>query len=193
MSAEQVQVVESNEVKPEVSAVAVKPASKPGGGKVVKKAAKAKAKAKAKPKAADKPKPKAKAKPAKAKAAPKAAKKPKAPKVAKVIDYKSPRYIGGHNDQELNADQIRQLQALLDANGKELDRGDLKEAVGIGREGKYSAKWLDALWALSRKRPPLIVITNYEGDRKAYHYLTPEGREALKKAKLAAKAAAEAA
>lgn len=187
----QVDVVAVPEVKPEVSAVAVKPASKPGGGKVVKKDAKAKAKAKAKPKAVAKPKQKAKAKakPAKAKVAKVA--KVKKPKVAKVVDPNAPRYIAKHNDEELNADQIRQLQALVDGKGKELDRGDLKEAVGIGREGKYSQKWLDALWALARKRPPLIIIANYEGDRKAYHSITAAGKQALEKAKNSAKKAAK--
>jgi hypothetical protein len=44
---------------------------------------------------------------------------------------------------------------------------------------------------LARKRPPLIVIGNYEGDRKAYHSITAAGRKALEKAEAAAKKVAK--
>jgi hypothetical protein len=143
-------------------------------------ATKPKAKAKAKSKTAKKPKAKAKAK---SKAAPK---KPHKVKGDKGFDIGA-RKVSSAVDGELNSDQIRQLRALRDAGGKELTRGDLKEAVGIGRDGKYSQAWLDSLWALARKRPPFITISNYEGDRKAYHTITAAGKAALKKAEDAAK------
>jgi outer membrane biosynthesis protein TonB len=164
--AEQETKVEEQEVKQ----LPAQPATK------AKAKAKPKAKAKAKPKTAKKPKAKAKA---------------KAPKKAKRPAKDNARKVAAAMDGELNTDQVRQLRALAQAKGKELTRGDLKEAVGIGRDGKYSQQWLDALWELARKRPPLIVIGNYEGDRKAYHSITAAGRKALEKAEAAAKKVAK--
>lgn len=127
---------------------------------------KAKAKAKAKPKA--KPK----------------AKKTKAPKKAKRPAKDNARKVAAAIEGELNTDQVRQLRVL--SKGKDLTMGDLKEGVGIGRDGKYSQGWLDSLWALARKRPPFVTIGRYEGDRKNYVNITPAGKEALKKAESAA-------
>ncbi len=158
---------------------------KPAVASAVKPAVKAKAKP---PKASTKAKPKAKAKTAKK---PKAKAKAKAAKKVKRPAKDDARKVAKASDGDLDTDQVRQLRAL--SKGKELTRDDLKEAVGIGRDGKYSQKWLDSLWALARKRPPLIAIGNYEGDRKSYHSITATGKAALKKAEDAAKKAAKAA
>ena len=156
--------------------------TKPGGkGKTV-----SKAKTKAKAKTADKAKPKAKGKD-KAKAKPKGKAKAKADKKVKRPAKDDARKVAAATDGSLNTDQLRILRAL--SSGKELTRGDLKEAVGIGRDGKYSQKWLDGLWALATKRPPLIAIGNYEKDRKSYHTITAKGKEVLKKAEEAGKKA----
>lgn len=87
--------------------------------------------------------------------------------------------IAKASNGELDSNQVRILRALRAApKGKELTRRELI--------GSYSRKWLDSLWALRRKRPPLINIGNYEGDRKAYHSIRAEGKASLKKAEDAA-------
>jgi hypothetical protein len=99
----------------------------------------------------------------------------------------SARQVAKASEGELDAAQVRILRALRDSKVKEMKRNDLTKAIGIG--SAYSKSWLDSLWALARKRPPLIAIGNYEGDRKAYHAITAAGRRALKQAEDAAKTA----
>ena len=56
-----------------------------------------------------------------------------------------------------------------------MTRAELKEAVGIGREIKYSGKWLKQLWELCERN--LITINPDEGGhRKHFHKITPLGR-----------------
>src|SRR5688572_13995181 len=83
-----------------------------------------------------------------------------------------------------NAAQIKILRALRNVNPNRhpdgISRADLKEAVGIRREVKYSQSWLNSLHELQNKR--LIGIYDYP-DHKGYtHKITKEGRKALESA-----------
>lgn len=94
------------------------------------------------------------------------------------------RLVAKASEGALSTDQVRQLRSL--AKGKTLTRDDIKEAVGIGREGKYSSKWLTDLWELNNKG--LLLITEpQEGERAQGHTITAKGKQALERAEKAAK------
>ena len=94
-------------------------------------------------------------------------------------------------DKKYSPQQIRVMKALRDcktkvtdsAGRKAIDREDLKELVGIGRDGAYSQSWLSDLWALDTVRPKLVNIEELQptpDDRtKQYHSLTKEGAKVL--------------
>ncbi len=84
--------------------------------------------------------------------------------------------IAKASNSELDGNQVRILRVLR--GGRELNRDELTR--------NYNNEWLNSLWALANKRPPLIEIRNYEGDRKHYHRITAAGKAALKKAEAAA-------
>jgi DNA-binding MarR family transcriptional regulator len=115
---------------------------------------------------------------------------PKA-KVAKANSKGKPtkddaRAVAKASGGKLDTDQVRVLRALASpGQKKELTRGDLKEAVGIGREGKYSSKWLNSLWDLAEKG--FIVTPEYEGERCYYHAITAKGKKALEQSEQAYK------
>lgn len=79
---------------------------------------------------------------------------------------------------KLNTDQVRILRALLP--GKTIDKADLKDAVGIGRDKKYTQQWNDALWDLHERK--YIVIDDSE--KRHYFTITSVGERALEEAEL---------
>jgi len=164
------------------STVASKASKKAGKPKGSKKATKAIKKA---PKTVKKASKKS-AKPAKAKKEPKP-KKAKGTRPAK----DDARIVAKASDGKLNPDQVRILRVLKAAK-KAVDRGDIKEGVGIGRDGKYGASWLKNLWALQAHRPKYITIEQPEpaqGERpKHFHQITKDGKDILETAEKAAKA-----
>lgn len=96
------------------------------------------------------------------------------------------RAVAKASNGKLNIDQVRVLRALAKpGQKKEMTRGDLKEAVGIGRDGMYSGKWLKSLWALAEKG--FITTPEYEEDRLYYHTITSVGKKALASAEKAHK------
>lgn len=98
------------------------------------------------------------------------------------------RKVAKASDGKLDAAQVRILRALK--NGKEVDRAELKELVGIGRDGKYSQAWLTSLWGLTETKPAYMSIVNSEETgTKTYHQITAAGKAALEKAEKAFKAA----
>lgn len=134
----------------------------------------------------------------------KSAKKPpkKAKKVVKAKKAKGSRparddarLVGKASGGVLNADMVRILRALKAAgtapDKKDISRGDIKEAVGIGRDGKYSAKWLGSLWALNEKKF-IFISESEEGHHAHGHAITAKGKEVLAKAEAEAKKAAKA-
>lgn len=86
-------------------------------------------------------------------------------------------------DGKLSVDQCRILRALGSVKGKAIDRGDLKELVGIGRAGLYSSSWLNGLNELDSSK--LIKIESHEptegGRAKFVHSITAKGKETLAK------------
>lgn len=128
----------------------------------------------------------------KAKTSAKATAKPAKPRKPPVQD--DCRAISKAIDKKYSAQQIRVMKALRDcktkvtdsAGRKAIDREDLKELVGIGRDGAYSQSWLADLWALDTVRPKLVNIEELQptpADRtKQYHSLTKEGAKVLEAA-----------
>lgn len=86
-------------------------------------------------------------------------------------------------DGKLSVDQCRILRALGSVKGRAIDRGDLKELVGIGRQGLYSSSWLNGLNELDSSK--LIKIESHEpadgGRAKFVHSITAKGKELLAK------------
>lgn len=135
--------------------------------------------------------PKAKAPKAPKKAVKKAPKvgKPKAKAAKKVVKTgekkaakDDARQVAAASDGRLNIDQVRIVRSLK--LGTAVTRDDLKELVGIGRDGKYSGKWLTSLVELSEKKPPYLKITTpeaQEGERggRRFHEVTAAGKAAL--------------
>lgn len=90
----------------------------------------------------------------------------------------------------MSSSQVRILRALRKQKSP-IDRGTLKELVGIGREGLYSAEWLNGLRELANTRPACIVIDQEtEGLHGGYlHSITKTGIARLDQAEKAAKSA----
>lgn len=87
------------------------------------------------------------------------------------------RKVAKCSKDKLNTDQVRILRALRSAKGRELTRDDIKDAVGIGRDGKYSQTWLASLNALAEAK--YMKINSYEGQRAFSHTLTKLGEQVL--------------
>ena len=100
------------------------------------------------------------------------------------------RKVARASDGALNPDQVRILRVLRDNGRGELNRNQIKEAVGIGIDKKYSGSWLKSLWALMEQKPALMFISEYEPDQKQrahhMHSITADGRKVLERAEKAA-------
>jgi hypothetical protein len=100
------------------------------------------------------------------------------------------RKVSKHSDGSLNVDQVRILRVLRDHGRGELNRNQIKEAVGIGIDKKYSGTWLKSLWNLMEQKPPLMFISEYQPDKNQrshhMHSITADGRKVLERAEKAA-------
>lgn len=102
-------------------------------------------------------------------------------KEAKKTPKDDARKVAKASRGKLDIAQVRILRALGKNRTKQgLTRDDIKEAVGIGREGKYSGGWLKSLWDLDAKH--LITTSNYGDDRRYYHLISVTGKKALETA-----------
>lgn len=81
---------------------------------------------------------------------------------------------------KFSAAQVRILRCLAKA-GKPISRTDIKEGVGIGRDGKYSQSWLNELKDLDTNK--YIRICVRDDEKPGYtHEITALGKKALLKA-----------
>lgn len=111
------------------------------------------------------------------KAAPKKSSKKTPPKRSRIKD--DARVVAKASGGKFTTDQVRILRVLAKPGAKqELTRDDIKERVGIGRDGKYSSKWLESLWDLEKR--VLISISEVEGTRAHLHAVTAKGKKVLK-------------
>lgn len=102
-------------------------------------------------------------------------------KEAKKAPKDDARKVAKASNGKLDIAQVRILRVLHKNRTKRgLTRDDIKEAVGIGREGKYSGGWLKSLWDLDNKH--LITTSNYGDDRKYYHLISETGKKVLERA-----------
>lgn len=94
------------------------------------------------------------------------------------------RHLASFSEGKLNTAQVRILMALRAAKtsptDKKIDRSDLKELVGIGRDGLYSKQWLDSLKALAEEKLIGIYVNEDESKRGFVHALTAKGAQNLK-------------
>jgi len=80
----------------------------------------------------------------------------------------------------LDIDQVRIVRALT--NRKEaISMADLKDKVGIGRDNKYSGKWLTSLKSLESRR--IVSIGTQENVRGHTYIITAIGRKMAAKVK----------
>jgi len=113
----------------------------------------------------------------------KSTKKAATPKKAQVKkDAQSKRQDDGAKDASkrlgITTDQVRILRVLFAAK-KQISMNDLKDGVGIGRDGKYSGAWLNSLKDLEAKK--LITISTIERVRGYVYALEAAGRALAKK------------
>lgn len=96
------------------------------------------------------------------------------------------RQLAKASNGKFNVDQIRILRSLKNTKqNKSIDMPELKDRVGIGRDGKYSQSWLTSLKSLNDKK--LIQITlsangqiPKEGGRKKHFYhIFASGKKAI--------------
>jgi hypothetical protein len=99
------------------------------------------------------------------------------------------RKVAKHSDGDLSTGQVRVLRALAGRKNP-VTMAELKDAVGIGRENKYSASWLTDVKELYAPEYDYIRCETHptEGTgRAAFHYsIRPNGRKALEAAERAA-------
>lgn len=80
----------------------------------------------------------------------------------------------------LNIDKLRILKVLRGARGP-IMMADLKDGVGIGRDNKYSGKWLASVHELYADG--LILVEDYEGQRGHSYTITASGKKSIAKVK----------
>lgn len=115
------------------------------------------------------------------KKADKPTKKTKTVKVERV-NKDNARWVAKVSEGKFTSDQIRILRALKGSKGA-ITRGDLKELVGIGRDGMYSQKWLDSLKDLETRKLLKIKIAEEGSEHRGYtHEITALGTNNLEKA-----------